>query len=414
MNGLQLRIDRATVTTRHLRSVFPWHFDGGLHCPGPLVGVNLLAGRAPFTFDPFGLLDVGLASNPNVLVCGKPGVGKSTAGKTMVWWCVGAFGYRFVAVDPKGEYRAIAEALGVPVIELHPGGRSRVNPMTSDGTEDGDRARLRFVKALASIVCARALTGLEDGVLEDAVTIVARRTREPILGDLLDVLRDPPVEMCTELSKDRLAILDGTDELRFRLRSLVSGSLSGMFNGRTNVDVDTRRGVVLDLSGTGTDDELLRLAMVAGQRAVEQLRGHEKNRTIMLNDETWRLGTTPDTVKWLQHSWKLGRQHGISNWALVHRLSDLGAQADDGTSMSKIGKGLIGDSDTHILFRQGTVGDAAHACHELELPEACKDVLTRLPKGRALVVCEGRRAVVDFTLSPMLEQLTYTNQAIER
>ena len=210
MNGLALRLDRATVTTRYLRSVFPWHFDGGLHCPGPLVGVNLLAGRAPFTFDPFGLLDVGLASNPNVLVCGKPGVGKSTVGKTMVWWCVGAFGYRFVAVDPKGEYRAIAEALGVPVIELHPGGRSRVNPMTSDGTEDGDRARLRFVKALASIVCGRALTGLEDGVLEDAVTIVARRTREPILGDLLDVLRDPPVEMCTELAKDRLAMPPGT------------------------------------------------------------------------------------------------------------------------------------------------------------------------------------------------------------
>ena len=46
--------------------------------------------------------------------------------------------------------------------------------------------------------------------------------------------------------------------------------------------------------------------------------------------------------------------------------------------------------------------------------DARKDVLTRLPKGRALVVCEGGRAVVDFTLSPMLERLTYTNQAIAR
>ena len=153
---------------------------------------------------------------------------------------------------------------------------------------------MRFVKALASIVCGRALTGLEDGVLEDAVTIVTRRMREPFLGDLLDVLREPPDQMCTELAKGQGAILDGTDELRFRLRSLVSGSLSGMFNGPTNVGVDTRRGVVLDLSGAGTD------------------------------------------------------------------------------------------------------------------------VLTRLPKGRALIVCEGRRAVVDFTLSPMLERLTYTNQAIAR
>lgn len=409
-----LRLDRSTVTTRHLRSAFPWHFDGGLLCPGPLIGVNLLAGRAPFTFDPFGLLLAELASNPNVIVAGKPGVGKSTIGKTVVWWCVGAFGYRFVAVDPKGEYRALADALGVSVIQLHPGGQSRVNPLASDRTEDGDRARLRFVTALASVLLGRSLNGLETAVLEDLVAWVAGTRTEPILADLLDALRDPPVEVCQELAKDREAILAGTDELRFRLRGLVTGAQAGMFNGHTTVNVDTSRGVVIDLSGTGTDDELLRLAMLAGQRAVDQLRGGSPGRTIMLNDETWRLGTTADTVRWLQHSWKLGRQHGTSNWALVHRLSDLGNQADDGTSLAKIGKGLVGDSDTHVLFRQGTHTDAEHACAELQLPPACSEVLTKLPKGRALIHCQGRLAVVDITLSATLEKLTYTNQAIDR
>lgn len=414
MTGLDttLRLARSTVTTRHLRSAYPWHFDGGLTCPGPLVGVNLLAGRSAFTFDPFGLLDAELASNPNVIVAGKPGVGKSTIGKTVVWWCVGAFGYRFVAVDPKGEYRPLARALGVPVIQLHPGGASRVNPLASDGTDSGDRARLRFVAALASVLLSRSLDGLETAVLEDTISWVANHRVEPILADLLNALRDPPAEVAQDLAKDRDAILAGTDELRFRLRGLVTGAQAGMFNGHTNVNIDTSRGIVIDLSGTGTDDELLRLAMLAGQRAVEQLRTTSPGRTIMLNDETWRLGTTTDTVRWLQHSWKLGRQHGISNWALVHRLSDLGNQADDGTSIAKIGRGLIGDSDTHILFRQGTHTDAAHACDELQLPHACRDVLTRLPKGRTLIHCQGRLAVVDVTLSPTLEHLTFTNGAL--
>ena len=153
--------------------------------------------------------------------------------------------------------------------------------------------------------------------------------------------------------------------------------------------------------------------MLAGHRAVEHLRTVAPGRTIMLNDETWRLGTTVDTVRWLQHSWKLGRQRGTSNLALVHRLSDLGNQADDGTSLAKIGKGLIGDSDTHILFRQGTQSDAASSCDELQLPPACRDVLTRLPKGRALVHCQGRLAVVDVTLSPTLDLLSYTNQSLQ-
>jgi type IV secretory pathway VirB4 component len=411
-----LTLAKITSTTRHLGSAYPWHFGGGIVCPGPLLGIDRLAGNAPFTFDPFGLIDAGIANNPNVIVAGAPGGGKSTAGKAVAYWLAGAFGYRFVAIDVKHEYAPLADALDIPVLDLHPGGTTRINPLVSDGTFDGDQARLRFVAALAAVLLERSLTKLEAAVLADVIRLVATNitNRQPLLRDVLHVLRNPPSELLDDLQKERHVLLDGTDDLRYALRELVDGALAGMFDAPTNITIDTSRGVVIDLSGTGHDDELLRLAMLAGTRAVQQLRAHAGARTIMLNDETWRLGTTEESVRFLQHSWKLGRQHGTSNWALVHRFSDLGAQADDGTALSKMGKALIGDSDTHILFRQGTRADADQVVEQLQLPPSTTPVLLGLPTGRALIHAAGRLAVVDIRLTGRLRELTFTNQALTR
>ena len=52
--------------------------------------------------------------------------------------------------------------------------------------------------------------------------------------------------------------------------------------------------------------------------------------------------------------WKLSRAYGVANLAIVHRLSDLRAQADDGTSATKVSMGLLADTQTRVLFRQST------------------------------------------------------------
>jgi hypothetical protein len=408
-------LPRMNATTRSLAALYPWHFGGGLACAGPVIGIDYLTGGSAWTFDPFELVDADQASNPNVVVAGEPGMGKSGVGKTAAWWLVGAFGYRLVVVDVKSEYTALGAALGCDRIALHPHGTSRVNPMTSDGTPDGDKERLRFVAALASILAGRSLTAVERVLLDESVAVVAEREPEPLLRHLVEVITELPDRVVTALQKDRQDLLDRTDEIRYALRSLVTGALAGMFDAPTNVTIDPGSpGLILDVSTAGNDDELLQLSMLAGLRAVSQLRAAGTRRTLLYADETWRLATTSQTVRFLQHSWKLGRQTGTSCWAIIHRFSDLAAQSDDGTALAKVTRALVADSGTHILFRHGKREDAELTAAELSLPAAAVGVLQKLPIHRALVHCGGRLAVVEARFNDTLAHLAYTNQAMGR
>lgn len=411
----RLRVPRMNATTRALAALYPWHFDGGLDCAGPMLGIDYLSGGSPWSFDPFELVAAELASNPNVVVAGEPGMGKSGIGKAAAWWLVGAFGYRLVSIDVKNEYAALGAALGCERLALHPQGTSRVNPMTSDGTPEGDAERLGFLAALTSVLVGRSLTALERVLLDEAISIVAEHEREPLLRHIVDVITRLPERIGQALQKDRQDLLDRTDEVRYALRSLVTGSLAGMFDAPTNVTIDPGSpGLIIDVSAAGGDDELLQLSMLAGLRAVRQLRATGGRRTLLFADETWRLATTSQTVRFLQHSWKLGRQTGTSNWAMIHRFSDLAAQTDDGTALSKVTRALVADSGTHILFRHGKREDAETTANELGLPESAVKVLQLLPIHRALVHCGGRLAVVEAAFTPDLAELAWTNQAMGR
>ena len=71
-------------------------------------------------------------------------------------------------------------------------------------------------------------------------------------------------------------------------------------------------------------------------------------------DEAWSLLGSERTSKYLQACWKLSRAYGVANIAIVHRLSDLRAQSDDGTAASKVSMGLLADTQTRVVFRQST------------------------------------------------------------
>ena len=107
--------------------------------------MNVTGGGTGWFYDPFELYG-GALTDSNVLIAGRPGKGKSTAVKTFLYREIGVYGQRrFIAInDPKGEYGALGERLGMPIIKLHPGGRHRLNPLDparrATGTTPGSSA----------------------------------------------------------------------------------------------------------------------------------------------------------------------------------------------------------------------------------------------------------------------------------
>ncbi len=107
---------------------------------GVLIGRDLLG--ATFAYDPFELYRRGHLTNPNMVVIGQIGRGKSAFVKTYLWR-LAVLGRRAWVVDPKGEYGALARAWGVEPVALRPGGSIRLNPLDAVPSALGGRDRRR-------------------------------------------------------------------------------------------------------------------------------------------------------------------------------------------------------------------------------------------------------------------------------
>lgn len=401
-----LRLPRHRATTAHLCSAYPFVAEDGLGANGVYLGTNILTGGGGFAYDPFEAYRSGLVTNPNMLLAGEPGTGKSAMAKCLIYRAAGVFG-RWVAVaDPKGEYLPLADALGLDVVRLHPGGITRINPLDPGPAgphadpEETARRQAQMAVALLGSVLHRDLTPVEDAVVGWATLHLARTSRsQPTLADLAAVMADPTEEMALRAKAPAADLARSVEEAAYALGKLLDRSLRGMFDGPTNVRIDwSGPGIVLDLSAVHHEPEALTLVMLATTAWLQSVLARPDGPPrLQVLDEAWALLASERTSRYLQACWKLGRTYGVANVAVVHRLSDLRAQADDGTATAKVSMGLLADTQTRVLFRQST-DQVSDATSLLSLTETEAQVLPRLCRGRAIWKVGGRTAVVQHVI----------------
>jgi len=415
----RLRVPWHRGTTAHISSAYPFLADAGLGPQGVYIGTNVLSGGASFAFDPFEAYAAGLVTNPNLMIAGEPGAGKSSLVKTFLARSIALYGTgtgasesragRWIAcADPKGEYAPLAAVLGLDVVRLHPGGTARVNPLDPgpgaqvDGAELA-RRRTDSVAALAAAVLRRDLSPLEDAVIGWAVDACtkSRRRAAPTLIDVVALLRSPTGEMADRATTDAEQLKRGAESVALGLGKLLDRSLRGMFDGPTTVALDWQgAGLVLDLSAVHHDRDALGLVLLAATAWWQSVLANPTGpRRIQVLDEAWCLLGSERTSRYLQSCWKLSRAYGVANVLVVHRLSDLRAQADDGTATAKVSAGLLADTQTRVLLRQSS--DQVEGTRQalgLTGPEA--NLLPRLARGRALWKIAGRSAVVQHVSGP--------------
>ena len=177
------RVPAHQITTRNLGAAYPFIAEAGLGQRGVVIGDDLLGGS--FVFDPFELYAQGVVSNPNMVVFGQIGRGKSAFVKTFLWRQA-VFGRRAWVVDPKGEYGDLAAAWGVRPVALRPGGAIRLNPLdpgpdataaTSTGEGSTARRQMELLASLASACLGRNLLPRERAALGVALAAADRADR---------------------------------------------------------------------------------------------------------------------------------------------------------------------------------------------------------------------------------------------
>ena len=394
---------------------------------GPLLGHDLSAGWGPLCWDPFETYEHGLVTNPNVFVMGEPGFAKSSLIKCWMVWqhCLYGASRWLTIVDPKGEYRVVAERIGMTVVRLAPGGDVRINPLEShvgSGLNATVSANDRAVQAaalysLAGVVLERKLRPLERKALRCVVDVVSDRhgNAPPTLHDVLALLAAPTDELCAATARRVDEWVRDVEDVRFALDELCTGPMRGMFDGPSNVHVDwDGAGLVMELSALLDNERAMTLAMVTSIGWSRQQRFRVAGRQrINVNDESYYMYRLAETVEFAQERRKLGRHFGEANIDICHRPSDLAAQADDGSRVAKMAVGLLADTSTKIVFRQAPV-ELPGATQLFSLSSTEVACIAKAQRARAVWRVGDRSLLAQHHRPPALHALTDTDGLMRR
>jgi type IV secretory pathway VirB4 component len=420
MRERQPRLPAHQVTTRNLGAAYPFIAEAGLGGRGVVIGDDLLGGS--FVFDPFELYAAGIVSNPNMVVFGQIGRGKSAFVKSFLWR-EAVFGRRAWVVDPKGEYGDLAEAWGVRPVALRPGGAIRLNPLdpgpdasTSHDAQDVTaRRRMELLASLGAACLGRNLVPRERAALEVALVQATRRQPVPTVPVVVDALLSPDPDAARMLRTQPQELLEDGRDVALELRRLVHGDLRGMFDGPTTEGLDLSAPlVVLDLSALYSSAALGVLMACATawlQAALTRTAAGDGRQTFLVVDEAWAILSNLGVARWLQSSWKLSRAFGVANVAVLHRVSDLRSVGASDSEQVALAQGLLADSETRVVYAQSP-GELEAAAELLSLSATETELLPQLRRGIALWKVGQRSFLVQHRLSAAERTIADTDAAM--
>jgi len=395
------------ATTRHAQALYPFVRTGGLGSRGAFIGREM-SGSA-FCFDPWVLYDEGILDDPNAIVLGKLGQGKSALVKTFLWRML-LFGRRAFVLDVKREYGPLCDAVGVKPITLEPGGAIRLNPLTTRAEE---HARIELLRAIATTALGERLRQAEAAALREALRTISLPGCEPTLPEIAAVLFTPPAEMALRLKTTPEQLAADTRRVALALQDLCEGPLKGIFDGPTTpgLELDAKL-VVLDLHAV-RDSPAVGILMACATAWISALLSRQaerpgRERLITVADESWKIIQHTGLGEWFQSNFKLARQFGVMNLVVLHKLGDLQAVGDAGSRAARIAEGLIADASTRVIYHQDD-SQIALTQSLLGLSDTEAQVLSRLSCGQALWQVGSRSFIVQHDRSRLEARLTDTD-----
>ena len=334
---------------------------GAFYC-----GVNALSGNLI-------MVDRLKQKNPNGLILGVPGSGKSFAAKREMFSVYLLTNDDIIICDPEAEYWPLVKRLHGQVIKISPTSKQYVNPMdlNLDYSDDDNPLSLKvdFILSFCDIVVGskEGLKPVEKTIIDRCVRLVyrdyladPRPENMPILQDLYDCLRAQDEKEAQFLAT--------------ALEIYVTGSLN-VFNHRTNVDIDNRV-VCYDIKELGKQLKQLGMLVVQDQVWNRVTRNREAGRTTRYYVDEFHLLLRGELAAWSVEIWKRFRKWGGVPTGITQNVKDLLASPEI--------ENILENSDYICMLNQAP-GDRQILAKKLNISPHQLSYVTQANEGEGLL-----------------------------
>ena len=312
--------------------------------------------------------------NPNGLILGTPGSGKSFSAKREMTNAFLITNDDIIVCDPEAEYFPLVQKLGGQVIRISPVSTDYINPLDINTNYSEEENPLTLKSDFILSMC-ELIVGGKDGLQPVEKTIIDRSVRMvyqdyladpkpekmPILEDLYNILRNQK-----EPEAQRIATA---------LEIYVHGSLN-VFNHRTNVDVNNRF-VCYDIKELGKQLKKLGMLIVQDQvwnRVTVNRAQHKSTRYYM--DEFHLLLKEEQTAAYSVEIWKRFRKWGGIPTGITQNVKDLLASREI--------ENIFENSDFVYLLNQAS-GDRQILSKALNISPSQQNYITNSNAGEGLI-----------------------------
>ena len=320
------------------------------------------------------MVDRKLLKNPNGLILGTPGSGKSFAAKREIANAFLVTDDDVIISDPEAEYSPLVERFGGQVIKISPTSTQYINPMdiNMNYSDDDNPIALKadFILSLCELIVGgkEGLQPVEKTVIDRCIHQIYQKYFEdprpekmPLLEDLYNAL----------LKQDE----PEARHVATALEIYVRGSLN-VFNHRTNVDI-TNRLVCYDIKELGKQLKKIGMLVVQDQvwGRVTQNRAQGKS-TRYYMDEMHLLLREDQTAAYTVEIWKRFRKWGGIPTGITQNVKDLLA--------SKEVENIFENSDFIYMLNQA-VGDRQILAKQLNISPHQLSYVTHSGAGEGLI-----------------------------
>ena len=312
--------------------------------------------------------------NPNGLILGTPGSGKSFSAKREITNAFFVTQDDIIIGDPEGEYYPLVNALGGQVIHISPTSHDYINPMdiNLDYSDDDNPLGFKsdFILSLCELIMGsrNGIEAEEKSVIDRCLPLVYQKYFEqpvpenmPVLGNLYDCLRQQK-----EVQAQRIATA---------LEIYVNGSLK-VFNHRTNVELNNRI-VCFDIKDLGKQLKKLGMLIVQDQvwnRVTVNRAAHKSTRYYI--DEFHLLLKEEQTAAYSVEIWKRFRKWGGIPTGITQNIKDLLASREI--------ENIFENSDFIYMLNQAA-GDRQILAKQLNISPHQLSYVTNSGEGEGLI-----------------------------